>query len=49
MIVKINKNNDDVSDMCRKLLYLEVYSWCENLKFEGIFEIFVLSEEDGVI
>ena len=43
------KNSNDVSDTCRKLLYLEAYSQRGNLKFEGIPETFVMSEEDGAI
>ena len=43
------KNNNDVSDTRRKLLYLEAYSRRENLKFEGIPETFATSEEDGAI
>ena len=42
------KNSNDVSDTRRKLLYLEAYSRRENLKFEGIPETFVTSE-DGAI
>ncbi|CAH3122876.1 unnamed protein product [Pocillopora meandrina] len=40
LIAKTKKNNDDVSDTRRKLLYLEAYSRRENLKFEGIPETF---------
>ena len=36
LIAKTYKNNDDVSDTRRKLLYLEASSRRENLKFEGI-------------
>lgn len=49
LIAKTKKNNDDVSDTRRKLLYLEAYSRRENLKFEGIPETFASSEEDGAI
>ena len=47
LIAKTYKNNDDVNDTRRKLLYLEAYSRRENLKFEGIPETFASSEEDG--
>ena len=46
---KTYKNNDDVSDTRRKLLYLEAYSRREILKFEGIPETFASSAEDGAI
>ena len=47
MKAKTYKNNEDVSDTRRKLLYLEAYSRHENLKFEGIPETFALSDGDG--
>ena len=47
LIAKTYKNNDDVNDTRRKLLYLEAYSRHENLKFEGIPETFASSEEHG--
>ena len=49
LTAKTYNNSNDVSDTCRKLLYLEAYSQHENLKFEGIPETFVTSEEDGAI
>ena len=49
LTAKTYKNSNDVSDTRRKLLYLEAYSRRENLKFEGIPETFVTSEEDGAI
>lgn len=49
LIAKTYKNNDDVSDTSRKLLYLEAYSWRENPKFKGIPETFASSEGDGAI
>ena len=49
LTAKTYKNNNDVSDTRRKLLYLEAYSRRENLKFEGIPETFTTSEEDGAI
>ena len=49
LIAKTYKNNDDISDTRRKLLYLEAYSRRKNLKFEGIPETFASSEEDGAI
>ena len=49
LTAKTYKNNNDVSDTRRKLLYLEAYSRRENLKFEGIPETFATSEEDGAI
>ena len=47
LIAKTYKNNDDVNDTRRKLLYLEAYSRRENLKFVGIPETFASSEGDG--
>ena len=49
LIAKTYKNNDDVINTRRKLLYLEAYSRRKNLKFEGIPETFASSEEDNAI
>ena len=42
------KNSNDVSDTHRKLLYLHAQSRCESLKFEGIPETFVTSEDADI-
>ena len=49
LTAKTYKNSNNVSNTRRKLLYFEAYSQRENLKFEGIPETFVSSEEDGAI
>ena len=49
LTTKAYKNSNDVSDIHRKLLYLEAYSRRENLKFEGIPKTFGMRKEDGAI